>query len=406
MFSDSFKPVPGFPGYEVNDEGVVRGAHGNRLTPRVNAGGRLYVRLQAGDERRTQQVHRLVMLAHRPAEYREDMFVAHADGDPANNRASNLVVTGRRGKRPREADPEHEPSRQSEGFEPIPSLPGYEIDESGAVWSRRCGCGRAVAAHVNAEGYAVVSLVVDGEKRNVRVHRAVMMTHRPREYREELTVDHIDKDRLNNHVSNLRMATRKEQTANRTSSGTAKNGVPVARVGREAYGSVTEASRRTGVPRAKISAAARVHGPRDGLRDWEYVRREDPAIAGERWRSVRDAGVAVGGERDVLVSNKARVLWVAGGVPRPARSVEDLSESMGYPIVHVAGKRHKLHRLVAKLFVLRDDDDGDVVNHKDGDKKNATADNLQWVTQQENVLHWHALRRRKAALDSLFLYTV
>lgn len=52
------------------------------------------------------------------------------------------------------------------------------------------------------------------------------------------------------------------------------------------------------------------------------------------------------------------------------------------------GIRHRLfvHRIVADAFVpnLRN---APVVNHKDGDKKNNCADNLEWCTQAHNLRH-------------------
>jgi hypothetical protein len=45
-----------------------------------------------------------------------------------------------------------------------------------------------------------------------------------------------------------------------------------------------------------------------------------------------------------------------------------------------------VHRLVAMTF-CDGYQDGLVVNHKDGDKLNNAANNLEWVTQSENVIH-------------------
>lgn len=54
---------------------------------------------------------------------------------------------------------------------------------------------------------------------------------------------------------------------------------------------------------------------------------------------------------------------------------------------------HSIHRLVAELFVEKPERHKDVpicelqVNHKDGNKKNNAHDNLEWVTNHENMLH-------------------
>ena len=62
----------------------------------------------------------------------------------------------------------------------------------------------------------------------------------------------------------------------------------------------------------------------------------------------------------------------------------------GYIFVTLHGKQIPLHRIIAMLFCKDGYEEGLVVNHIDGNKQNNFANNLEWVTQRENILHSHA----------------
>lgn len=62
----------------------------------------------------------------------------------------------------------------------------------------------------------------------------------------------------------------------------------------------------------------------------------------------------------------------------------------GYFIVKLSGRNggHMLlHRLVASVWCSKKSDDANQVNHKDGNKGNNSAENLEWVTASENMKH-------------------
>lgn len=80
---------------------------------------------------------------------------------------------------------------------------GYAVKEDGTVISKR---GREMKPHLNGKGYMILGLRVDGKSKCKSVHRIVAECYLDNP--ENLSdVDHIDGDRLNNHISNLRWVT-------------------------------------------------------------------------------------------------------------------------------------------------------------------------------------------------------
>lgn len=97
---------------------------------------------------------------------------------------------------------------------PIPGFEEYLCSEEGFIkptsgrFKDRC-----LAGSVFKSGYRYVSL----RNHNYRVNRIVAMTFlpQPTQPTESLQVDHIDKDKLNNHASNLRWVSCQQNNANR-----------------------------------------------------------------------------------------------------------------------------------------------------------------------------------------------
>lgn len=93
-------------------------------------------------------------------------------------------------------------------------VPGHYILSNGKVYSKMTesfmkGC---IAASNN--NYHKMMVRYDGVKRNMRVHRLVAETFL--ENKDNLPqVDHIDRNRINNDISNLRWVTAKENNLNR-----------------------------------------------------------------------------------------------------------------------------------------------------------------------------------------------
>lgn len=93
-----------------------------------------------------------------------------------------------------------------------------------------------------------------------------------------------------------------------------------------------------------------------------------------------------------IVRNKTTKRVLQGCIASGYRSVKFTFENSKQ-------KRFYVHRLVAEAFCENDKPSlRDMVNHKDGDKLNNVASNLEWVSARENNLHYYRTDkgRRKA----------
>lgn len=75
----------------------------------------------------------------------------------------------------------------------------------------------------------------------------------------------------------------------------------------------------------------------------------------------------------------------SGNVYRPDRSYINPRNNKGYLEVFLIYKRYYIHRLMAFTFIPIIDASKNVVNHINSIKTDNTLENLEWVTQKENV---------------------
>lgn len=106
-------------------------------------------------------------------------------------------------------------------------------------------------------------------------------------------------------------------------------------------------------------------------------------MADERWRWI------TGYEGLYMVNTTGDVLAAPHG-NKDGLPLKKQETRNGYLIVSLykdgSYKKSLVHRLVAKAFIPNPAQK-DQVNHKDGNKKNNTVENLEWVTCQENIRH-------------------
>lgn len=112
----------------------------------------------------------------------------------------------------------------------------------------------------------------------------------------------------------------------------------------------------------------------------------------EIWKSI----TAYGGKYEV--SNKGNVRNQKGALLKP------FPIHQGYLVVdlcHMGKKTHKrLNRLVAESFIPNPDKKTEV-NHKNGNKMDNRAENLEWTTKSENMIHAYQTGLQKKGLHRI-----
>ncbi|HJA77501.1 MAG TPA: NUMOD4 motif-containing HNH endonuclease [Candidatus Desulfovibrio gallistercoris] len=143
---------------------------------------------------------------------------------------------------------------------------------------------------------------------------------------------------------------------------------------------------------------------------------ESNGVFGEIWKDIS------GYEGLYMVSNMGRVRALAKQLKTslsnncrrflPMREISPIVQHSGYAHIGLwrggQCKQARLHRLVAEAFCPNDDPENKTqVNHKNENKLDNRAENLEWVTPKQNTNHGSAIARRiygrQKAVDCLDL---
>ena len=101
-----------------------------------------------------------------------------------------------------------------EVWKDIEGYDNYMISSFGNV--KNVKTGRILKAGVNSSGYLLVHLCVNNIVRTLKIHRLVATSFLPdAENDEQIMVDHINRQKLDNHYLNLRWVSKKQNNQNK-----------------------------------------------------------------------------------------------------------------------------------------------------------------------------------------------
>ena len=293
----------------------------------------------------------------------------------------------------------------TEVWKDISDYDNYEVSTLGNVRNKKTG---RVLKAANIGGYYSVGLSC-GKTKSYSVHQLVAQAFLENTENKP-QVNHIDKNGLNNKVSNLEWVTNKENSIHRSNGvkQTTNQKLTIWRIDvtsgekLEKYNSIEDASKwviekglATSFHSVRSSISCSIRGVYKSTLGFKWAKTEHENLDDEIWKEITIENEDTSG---YYISSLGRFKNKKGVVManyKPHHS--------GYIYLRVNIKKYALHRLVATMF-LPNVENKPFVNHKDGNKTNNKLDNLEWVTCSENNLHAHKIGLTKVYTRKIIQY--
>lgn len=267
----------------------------------------------------------------------------------------------------------------------------YEVSNLGKVRNKNTG---RILKQTCRGGYMIVGLSKKSSKgRTTQVHRLVALAFIPNPENKP-QVNHIDKNRGNNCVSNLEWNTALENNQHRSIGviQTTNQNIRIWRVDidinekLQLYDSIYEAAQwihdncysNTSLENIRAGISCAMRGVYKSSYNFKWSMEEQKHLDNEIWKNVVINGEPVD---NYYVSNLGRFKNYKGIIMENYKP-----HHSGYIYLRVNIEKYALHRLVAWTFI-DNPENKPVVNHIDGNKTNNAVSNLEWCTIKENNQH-------------------
>lgn len=385
---EGFKALGDWPGYAVHPDGIVRRADQSIVWPDFD--GFVAYRLERDGATTSLPLVELLdvfdsnflreQTAERLAAEERTEALAQDKADKARQKLAAEAEHNAWLKRKPVPLPEPTNLRMFEDSDELfAPIHGYWVSPSGDL---RKADGYQMAQRANQRGYVNVALST-GFQRAFLLHRLILLAWKPIENPSAFHVDHMDDNSAHNHLCNLQWLSPhgNQKKAHQSSAQPliATNGAK-----QISFSSRDEAKDYFG--RSRTFIETRLDGTPFAWNgeQWTIVRTNEPNHAPPLFDD-RDSFVPIPDFPNYEVS--------ADGVVRHREThrVQRQYLNEGYLYVRVAvggkSKLERAHRLVARAFLPNSEPARTQVNHKNGNKADNRAQNLEWVTPTENALH-------------------
>ena len=287
---------------------------------------------------------------------------------------------------------------EEEIWKTIQDFPNYEVSSFGNVRHKTTNKLRLLTAHYDK--YICINLSNNTIIKGNLVHRLVAKAFIDNPENKP-TVNHIDRNKSNNHVSNLEWATMSEQNFHSASIASKERPLFHKAINRidlttntvlQEYKSISDAAKwvidnklstiteatpnNISIISSKMCAVA--NNKRNNAYNFKWIYKEtNTYIENENWKEIP---FQIIGKPKYFVSNLGRYKNNKGEIKT------NYIPSTGYIRIRIGNTKYLLHRLIALTF-LENLENKEIVNHIDGNKLNNNLDNLEWTSYSENSIH-------------------
>lgn len=262
----------------------------------------------------------------------------------------------------------------------ILGYPNYQVSSNGRF--RNITTNNYIKSCITPDGYRRIGLS-NGKAKKFMVHQLVARVFIPLDDYTGMTVDHINRLRDDNRACNLRWASINSQNENRKAS-VSKYSRPINEYDINGnfiiqYESLTSAGKSSIATEAIIGRICKGKGSSTFYNGYTWRYADEDFIEGEIWRQISYEDCI-----EISVSNKGRIIQhynrpIKGSITNGYYRISVLSRQTGKL------RMLRVHRLVIAAFYGENPDM--VVNHIDGNSLNNNLENLEYVTQKENMKH-------------------
>lgn len=230
------------------------------------------------------------------------------------------------------------------GFEEL-----YEVSSIGEIRNKKTG--KLKKLQLTRDGYFKTILQYAGKRSSMLIHRIVAMAFIPVD-NIKLVVDHINRNRKDNCVKNLRWCSISENNNNRNLLSCVKE--------------------ESGKFIARISYNIRFNSEEEAKKYVENQHEVKIINNGEEylpeiWKDIQSF------EGRYAISNHGNVKNI-----KTQKVLKPGIDTPGYKYVHLGRKNHLIHRLVAVAFVMKGSDSFTMVDHINRNRLDNRAINLRW----------------------------